>query len=150
MGRVVVPDVVALEATRLQDKPWAIEVEAWLATGVAELVETELGSVYRLAIERGLRPPRHSGEISIIEWLHSHLTASSQDAIVVFEDARVPRMLGADALGDLVPSFTTWDFLEFAQDRGIIPSVAAAYKVIEERIRTASRRSFHGPGKPEP
>ena len=39
MGRVVIPDVVALEATRLLTKDFAPQIAAWLATGAAEIVK---------------------------------------------------------------------------------------------------------------
>ena len=34
MGRVVVPDLVRLEATRLPQKPWAREITDWFASTV--------------------------------------------------------------------------------------------------------------------
>ena len=70
LGRVVVPDVIAMETTRLPDKPYAGVVGDWLESGAPETVPTEIGALYRIAIEQGIKPPRNSGELAIIEWLH--------------------------------------------------------------------------------
>ncbi len=80
LGRVVVIDVVALEATHDIRKPHAAEIAAWIAEGAkpgsnqpVELAETELGPLYRLAIDQGIKPPRNAGEIGIIDWLSDNL-----------------------------------------------------------------------------
>ena len=63
-GRVVVMDIVAYEASDDLSRPWAQDVAAWLAKGQeqgsnqpVEVVKTEIGEAYRLA----LRPIRRSG-----------------------------------------------------------------------------------------
>jgi hypothetical protein len=68
MGAVAVVDVVALEATYFADKPYAAQIAAWLEAGripcsntPVSIVESELGPVYRLALEQGVRTPRKSG-----------------------------------------------------------------------------------------
>src|SRR3978361_1540268 len=72
MGRVNVVDVVVLEATYDLRKPYAHQIaeclEAGRQTGSnqrVEVAETELGSLYRLALEQGMRPPRNAEEIAI-------------------------------------------------------------------------------------
>jgi hypothetical protein len=67
MGRVIVVDVVAMEATYHLDKPYAREIAAWLEAGRAlgsnhpvDIAETELGPLYRLALDQGMRPPRNA------------------------------------------------------------------------------------------
>jgi len=66
MGRVIVPDVVAMEATRLPDKPWAPEIAAWFKAAAVEVMDTDIGALFKIALERGRRPPRNGGEISIV------------------------------------------------------------------------------------
>jgi hypothetical protein len=80
MGRVIVVDVVVLEATYDLGKPYARQIAEWLAAGrqtggnqPVEVAETELGSLYRLALDQGLRPPRNAREIAITNWLAEEL-----------------------------------------------------------------------------
>ena len=70
MGRVVVPDVVEMETTYHVDKPYAREIASWIVAGTqpgsnqpVEVVRTDIGLLYRLALERGLERPRNAGEI---------------------------------------------------------------------------------------
>lgn len=72
MGRVVVADIVALEATWFIDKPYAREIAGWIEAGVrpggnqpGEIAETEIGGLYRIALDQGLPRPRNAGEIGI-------------------------------------------------------------------------------------
>jgi len=62
LGRVVVVDVVALEATYFQNKPHAREIRMWIEAGKArgsnrpvEVAPTELGPLYKLASGQRLR-----------------------------------------------------------------------------------------------
>ena len=148
MGRVVIPDVVALEATRLLTKDFAPQIAAWLATGAAEIVETEIGALYRLAIERGMKAPRHAGEVAIIEWLHDHLANDSEPALVVYEDRRVPRMVAQEPELGRVAVLTTLSFLELAQETGLIASAEAAWRAVIAKAPTASSASTRTPKKP--
>lgn len=68
IDRVVVPDIVLLEPTFNPDKPYAKEVAAWAEAGqlpgsnaAVEVAETEIGGLYRIALEPGLRRPRNAG-----------------------------------------------------------------------------------------
>jgi len=58
LGRVVVVDVAALEATYFHDKPYAQEIAAWIEAGTipgsnqpVEIAATELGPLYKLALD---------------------------------------------------------------------------------------------------
>ena len=93
MGRVVVPDVIALEATRFMTKDYAPEVDAWLKTGTAEIAATDWGPIFQLAIKQGLKPLRDGGELAMINWLQTHLTEERHQAFVIYEDKRVPGMV---------------------------------------------------------
>ena len=150
MGRVVVPDVVALEATRLPDKPWAREIAAWFKAAAVEIASTEIGELYQLAIETGRRPPRNAGEIGILSWLQTNLAKQGANALVVFEDARVPRLIAAEGLGSGVLAVTTLDFLDLAEASGVISSAEAALLTIVERAPTASRMSYRSQREPKP
>jgi hypothetical protein len=59
MGRVVIPNVVAFEATYFLDKPFASEVAGWIARGQqlgsnqpVEIAGTDIGALYRLALNQ--------------------------------------------------------------------------------------------------
>ena len=61
MGRVVVPDVIELEATGDLAKPFAREIADWLERGrqpgtnqPVEVAESEFGPLYRLAMQQGV------------------------------------------------------------------------------------------------
>jgi hypothetical protein len=149
LGRVVVPDVIAMEATRLQSKPFAPEVAAWLKEGHAEIADTDWGPIYKLAAEQGMKTPCNAGEAAILTWLQEHLTEESHEAIVVYEDKRVPAVIeGAGTLDDVIV-LTTRSFLVLAEDRGIIPSAEAAWSRVIARAPTASP-AFTRTMKPAP
>ncbi len=150
MGRVVIPDVVALEATRLLSKDFAQQIAAWLAAGVADIVETETVALYSLAIERGMKAPRHAGELAIIEWLHDHLASGPGTTLVVYEDRRVPRMVAQEPELRGIAVLTTLSFLELAEERGIIPSAEVAWRAAVAKAPTASAVSNRTPTKPLP
>ena len=138
MGKVVIPDVIALEATRLLTKDYAPEVDAWLKTGVAEIAETDWGPIFQLAIERGLKAPRNTGELAIILWLHEHLASDVREAFVIYEDKRVPGMMAGEPGLEDVALLTTRSFLVVAERRGMIPSAEAAWERIVTRVPTAN------------
>jgi hypothetical protein len=157
LGRVVVVDIVMLEATFHSDKPFAAEVLAWIQAGrqdgsnqPVEIAETELGGLYRLALEQGIKKPRNAGEIAIAEWLGDELRHIGGPALVVYENGRVPAMLARDGVLETVAVVTTRNLLAFAEERGIIQDAEAIWSDILLAIPTAnpaSMRSFIYPAK---
>ncbi len=156
MGPEVVVGVVALEAT-VPNKPYAAEIAAWLeaakAAGSNSLVvaETELGPVYRLAQQQGIRPPRNAGEIAVTEWLSDHLVAIGGPALVVYQNGRVPRMLAREGVDAPIAVATTRNFLELAQQQGIIADADAVWaRIIAARPSASpvSALTFIGASKP--
>ena len=78
-GRVVVADMVALEATQDPAKPGAREIEAWIEAGrqpgsnaPVVIAATEIGELFLQArkSDPDIRP-RNAGELAILEWLGS-------------------------------------------------------------------------------
>lgn len=107
LGPVVVIDVVALEATYFQDKPYAREIGAWIEAGKTpgsnrrvKIAATELGPLYKLALDHHVKPPRNAGEIAITEWLSDELRHLGGPALVVYENGRVPAMLARGRHGN--------------------------------------------------
>jgi hypothetical protein len=158
LGRVVVVDVVMLEATYDRNKPYATEVWNWIEAGrqpgnnqPVEIAETELGPLYRLALEQGIRKPRNAGEIAITEWLGDELHHIGGPALVVYENGRVPAMLAREGVADVVAVLTTRNLLALAQDHGVIADADSVWSRIVKAVPTAnptSARTFIHPTKP--
>jgi len=148
LGRVVVVDVVALEATSDLDKPFAKAIAAWIEAGQSagsnlpvEVAVTELGSLYRLALDQGMKPPRNAGEIAIMEWLGDNLRAIGGPALVVYENGRVPTMLAREGVAETVAVATTRNMLGLAQREGIIADAEAVWSRIVEMAPSANPAS---------
>ena len=146
-GHVVVPDMVQFEAVRLPEKPWAREICDWLKSAPVAVVETDIGALYRFAVERGMKPPRNAGELSIIEWLRDELGAGTASRLVVYEDLRFARMMAQEDFGPETIAVTTRTFLEAAEDRHLIRSADDVWAIIVANAPTAnpvSRRHREG------
>lgn len=148
MGRVIVPDIVVLEATYFRDKPFAAGIAAWIEAGQAagskqavEVVETEIGGPYRLALEQDLPRPRDAGEIAIATWLAENLPAIGGPALVVYENGRVPNLLAREGVAAIVAVATTRNMLMMAETRGLIPDAEAVWRRITAAMPTANPAS---------
>jgi len=145
LGRVVVVDVVELEATYFRDKPYAPEIAAWIAAGKepgsnrpVEIATTELGPLYKLALDQHVSPPRNAGEIAITEWLADELRHLGGPALVVYENGRVPAMIAREGVTETVAVATTRNLLELAQREGLIPDAEALWRGILAVAPTAN------------
>jgi hypothetical protein len=148
-GRVVVMDVVALEASAEVEKPWARQVAEWLAERNATegrqpvaVVTTEIGEAYRLA--RQADPNfrlRNAGENAIRDWLVEILPEIGGPALVVYEDSKVPKLLRRERLHEVVVAATTRALLAFAEERGLIRSAEDTWSEIIDRPPSANPRS---------
>ncbi len=148
MGRVVVPDIVQLEATYDLDKPHAREIAAWMEAGEqrgsnqpVEIVETEIGALYRIALDQGLRRPRNAGEIGIATWLAENLFQIGGPALVVHENGRVPNLPGRAGVAAGVAVAPTRTKLPMAQEPGIISDAENVWERITAAMPTANPAS---------
>ena len=151
-------DVVALEATDDRSKPYASEIAAWIEAGgkpgsnrPVEIAATELGPLYKLALEQGLKPPRYAGEIAITEWLADELRNLEGPALVVYENGRIPGMLAREGISGTVAVATTRNLLELAQRDGLIPEAEELWARIAKVAPTANPASvltYINPPKP--
>ena len=149
LGRVVVVDVVVLEATYFQDKPYAREIEAWIEAGKTpgsnrpvEVAATELGPLYRLALDQHVKPPRNAGEIAITEWLSDELRRLGGPALVVYENGRVPAMLAREGVRETIAVATTRSMLDLAQREGLIADAEALWTRLIKVAPTANPASI--------
>jgi len=148
MGRVVVPDIVALEATYFADKPYAGEINAWIIAGAqpgtnqpVEVADTEIGALYRIALDQDLPRPRNAGEIGIAAWLADNLAQTGGPALVVYENGKVPGLLSREGVAAVVAVATTRNLLAMAAAEGIIPDAQAVWSRIAAAIPTANPTS---------
>ncbi len=148
MGRVVIPDVVVMEATHHAAKPWAAEIAAWIEAGARpgsnagiEVAESEFGDLYRLALREGARTPRNAGEIAIAAWLGDNLRAVGGPALVVYENGRVPTLLLREGVAAEVAVATTRNLLSLAQEAGLLPDAEAVWLRIVAAVPTANPAS---------
>ena len=144
LGRVVVPDIIQLETTFDLAKPFAPEIAAWIAAGQeqgsnqpVEVVETEIGSLYRIALRDELLRPRNAGEIGIATWLADNLVSIGGPALVVYENGRVPNLLSREGVGATVMVATTRNMLRMAEAEGVIPDAEGLWQRILSAVPTA-------------
>ena len=155
MGRVIVVDVVVLEATYDLRKPYAHQIAEWLEAGRqtgsnqrVEVAETELGSLYRLALEQGMRPPRNAGEIAITDWLAEELPRIGGPALVVYENGRVSNLLAREGVAETVAVATTRNLIELAEQEGIVSDAATLWAKIQAAAPTVNPASYSPLSRP--
>ena len=140
MGRVVVVDVVRLETCFDLTKPYAPEISAWLKANAdkIDLVDTDMGELYELALQQGRKPPRNSGERAIVDWLAENILHAGGPALVIYENGKVPNMLRREGLPEDVVVMTSHYFLRLAQHRGLVPDAEDLWSRVEGIDRRAN------------
>lgn len=134
-GRVVVADMVALEATQDLAKPGAAAIAAWIEAGGQSgsnapvlVAPTEIGELFLKArqTDPAIRP-RNAGELAILEWLGSYVDRTDHEGhsvLIVYENGKIPRFVRETGLDLDTDVLTTRAFLELAERRGVIASAA--------------------------
>ena len=148
-GRVVVADMMALEATQDMAKPGAREIEAWIEAGrqpgsnaPVVVAPTEIGELFLKArkSDPDIRP-RNAGELAILEWLGSyveHTDHAGHAVLIVYENGKIPRFVRETGLDLDTDVLTTRAFLELAERRGAIASAEEYWQRIVEATPTAN------------
>lgn len=134
-GEVVIADVVHHETCLDQSKAFAPEIAAWidLHEGHGLTVgETELGPVYKMAVEQNVPRPRNSGERAIVEWLAEKIVHEGGPALIIYENGKVPNMLRREGLPEDVVVVTTRYFLKLAQERGFLADAEATWQRVAD------------------
>jgi predicted aconitase len=95
MGRVVVPDIVAMEATYFADKPYAGEIAAWLADNLAQtggpaLVVYENGKVPGLLSREGV------AAVVAVATTRNFLAMAAAEGIIPDAHRAIPRQVPAE------------------------------------------------------
>lgn len=148
-GRVVIADMVAIEATQDMANPGAREIEAWIEAGCQPgsnapvlVAPTEIGELFQQA--RRTDPtirPRNAGELAILEWLGSyveHMDHAGHAVLIVYENGKIPRFVRETGLDLDTDVLTTRAFLELAERRGAIASADEFWRRIAEAAPTAN------------
>lgn len=127
-GRVVVADMVAIEATQDMLKPGACRIRDWIDAGNAHgsnapvlVARTEIGELFRQA--RKSDPtirPCNAGELAILEWLSGYVDHAEHGVLIVYENGKIPRFVRETGLNLDTDVLTTRAFLELAERRGIV------------------------------
>ena len=104
-GRVVVADMVALEATQDLAKPGARQIAAWLDAGRQPgsntpvfVAPTEIGQLFQAA--RRSDPEiksRNAGELAILEWLGSYVEGPAHGGMASSSSTRTARSPASSA-----------------------------------------------------
>ncbi len=140
-GRVVVADMVALEATQDLAKPGAAAIAAWIEAGSRPganapvfVAPTEIGELFLKArqTDPSIRP-RNAGELAILEWLGSYVEHSDHaghHVLIVYENGKIPRFVRETGLDLDTDVLTTRAFLELAERCGAIASAAEYWQRI--------------------
>lgn len=147
--RVVVADMVALEATQDMSKPGARAITAWIDAGRQPgsnapvlVASTEIGELFVQA--RKSNPairPRNAGELAILEWLSSyveHTDHAGHGVLIVYENGKIPRFVRETGLDLDTDVLTTRAFLELAERRGIVASAEDYWRRIVAAAPTAN------------
>ncbi len=148
-GRVVVADMVALEATQDMARPGAAAIAAWIEAGGQAgsnapvlVAPTEIGELFLKA--RQSDPAvrlRNAGELAILEWLGGyvdHGDHAGHHVLIVYESGRIPRFVRETGLDLDTDVLTTRAFLELAERRGVIASAADYWQRIVTAAPTAN------------
>lgn len=148
-GRVVVADMVAMEATHDLSRPGAQAIATWLDAGRQPgsnapvlVAPTEIGELFRQArkTDPDIRS-RNAGELAILEWLGSYVDATEHaghGVLIVYENGRIPRFVRETGLDLDTDVLTTRAFLELAERRGSIASADDYWRRIVAAAPTAN------------
>lgn len=125
-GKVVVVDIVRLETSFNQSKPFAPEIAAWISSNVAggydarlALADTELGPLYELALEHNRKPPQDSADRAVVDWLSENVVHAGGPALIICECGKIPDMLRREGLPEDVEVMTSRCFLRLAPGKSI-------------------------------
>ena len=137
-GAVIIVDMVRLELTRDFAQPEALRFQAWIEQGLqpgsnqpVRLETTETGEALYLA--RLVKPDfrmRNGGETAMVQWLGDKVAGSSLQALVLYENGKVPKMVRREAIDCDIDVMTTRAFLALAENRGLIASADAVWSRI--------------------
>lgn len=148
-GRVVVADMVALEATGDPAKPGARQIAAWIEAGQQQgsnapvlVAPTEIGELFIQArkSDPGIKP-RNAGELAILEWLGSYVEGTEHAGhrvLIVYENGKIPRFVRETGLDLDTDVLTTRAFLELAERRGAIADAEEVWQRILAAAPTAN------------
>jgi hypothetical protein len=144
--RVVVTDMVAIEATAELAKPGAADIRDWLEAGRApgsnapiSIEATDVGRAFQTA--RRADPTfrwRGAGELSILEWLRDEVDRAERAVLIVYENGKVPRLIGDYGIDADIDIVTTRAFLELAERQKVVGSADEVWRRITEAAPSAN------------
>lgn len=132
IGKVHVPDLVVLEAS-VSGKPGAAEIVAWLVKGCEDgavnIATTTTGELLRLAriSEPGYKI-KDGGELAIRDWLIESVENSDLNAMVVYENGKVPRLIENHDAELSSAVLTTRAFLSYCESVHLVEDADLLWK----------------------
>lgn len=150
-GSIHIPDLVVMEVV-IDGKPFSDEVRAWLSAGVASGVvivdKTETGEAVRLArLSDPSYKMKDGGERAILDWLIDSVEANDYSAMVIYENGKVPKMIGRHESELSAVVLTTRSFLHICEVEGLIPCAEDVWQELLFKFPTTNPKrgiSYHG------
>ena len=142
--RVVIPDAVWVEATRIENAPGASELIEWIARNDDRVTTrpTEVGQDQLQRLRDG-RPIRGMGEAAALEVLKTTAEYHPfRHLFLIFEDKDLEKR--AIILPERAYAITTGDWLRLAERKGLIQSADEALDRAAARGRTVDRQRIEG------
>jgi hypothetical protein len=78
------------------------------------------------------------GERAILDWLADTLPKERVPVLVVYENHKVPKLIGREGLPETVVVATTRAVLDFAEQRGLIDSAEGVWNTIISQAEGAN------------
>lgn len=144
-GKTVIPDMVVIEAMRGPD---SAELSDWLASAVAQgkiqVPETDIGCMYRLAIQTDPNyRAKNAGEYAILDWIIDYLEHTHDKVVLLYENGKIPRLIGEWSSDMNIDIMTTRYFLHACEEKRLIASAEALWlQLIEQKLTVNPRMEF--------
>lgn len=141
-GQTVIPDMVVIEAVRGPD---SLELTAWLnqavSQGKIQIPETDIGSMYGLAIQADPNyRAKNAGEYAILDWAIDYLEHTDDMAVLLYENGKIPRLIGEWSSDMNIDVMTTRYFLHACEGKGLIANAEALWSQLIEQKPTVNPR----------
>jgi len=141
-GQTIIPDMVVIEAMRGPD---SAELSVWLMTAASQgkihVPDTDIGNMYRLAIQ--VDPnyrAKNAGEYAILDWAIDYLEHTDDKAVLLYENGKIPRLIGEWSSDMNIDVMTTRYFLHACEEKGLIANAEVLWSQLIERKPTVNPR----------
>jgi len=142
-GKIVVPQVVVLEATWREDRAEAQAIREWLTrnAGRIEVFQSEEAAILSLALDRGLTPTKGLGDNAVVALMVELAMRNSKSRLLVLVNDRdlIDRVMAIDRS---TIAMTGTALVREAERHGLIQSADEIIRTIERRSGQLARRGI--------